>query len=145
MRTAISTSVLMLTASAIEGVAEHVRSAIDDDRIQLQVGVRSPPRNPSPVSRVDGEAFAQLARTIREVFPGTIVAPYLVLGGTDARHYTGLSDSVYRFGPWIYGRDAMRRAHGTDERISVEGLGDAVRFYRRLIRSSAGAVQPPSG
>ncbi len=129
----------------IESVAEHVRRTVDDDRIQLKVGVRSQPRNPSPVSRVDGEAFTQLARTIREVFPGTIVAPYLVLGGTDARHYAGLSDSVYRFGPWVYGRDSMQRAHGTDERISVEGLGDAVRFYRRLIRRSAGGGQPPSG
>ena len=73
------------------------------------------------------------------------MVPFLVLGGTDARHYVGLSDSVYRFGPFVYGRDSMQRVHGTNERISVEGLGDALRFYRRLIRSSAGAAQPSSG
>ena len=91
----------------IESVAEHVRTTIDDERIQLQVGVRSQPRNPSSVSRIDSEAYTHLAQTIREVFPGTAVVPYLVLGGTDARHYEGLSDSVYHFGPYIYGRDSM--------------------------------------
>ena len=30
----------------------------------------------------------------------------------------------------------MVRAHGTDERISVQGLADGVRFYIQLIRNS---------
>jgi len=30
----------------------------------------------------------------------------------------------------------MSRAHGTDERISVQGLADGIRFYAQLILNS---------
>jgi acetylornithine deacetylase/succinyl-diaminopimelate desuccinylase-like protein len=32
----------------------------------------------------------------------------------------------------------LRRAHGTDERLSVQNLGWGVRFYGALIRHAAG-------
>ena len=122
----------------IDAVVRHVRRTIDDERIRLHVDVRTAPRNPSVVSPVDSEAFLGLARTIREVFPGVAAVPYLVLGGTDARHYHAVSENVYRFGPYVFGRDALRLAHGTDERITAENLVGAVRFYVRLIRNAAG-------
>jgi carboxypeptidase PM20D1 len=123
---------------SIDAVVRHVRRTIDDERISLHVDVRTAPRNPSVVSPVDSEAFADLARTIREVFPGVAAVPYLVVGGTDARHYQAVSENVYRFGPYVFGRDALRLAHGTDERITAENLVGAVRFYVRLIRNAAG-------
>ncbi len=123
----------------IDAVVRHVRRTIDDERIRVHVDVRTAPRNPSVVSPVDSEAFAGLARTIREVFPGVAAVPYLVVGGTDARHYHAVSENVYRFGPYVFGRDALRLAHGTDERITAENLVGAVRFYARLIRNAAGA------
>ena len=46
--------------------------------------------------------------------------------------------NLYRFGPFAFTSDARRRVHGTNERIGVEPLGDAVRFYIQLIRNSAG-------
>ena len=61
------------------------------------------------------------------------MVPYLVMGGTDARHYAGLSDNVYRFGGFRLGTEALRLAHGTNERVSLENLANAVRFYRQLI------------
>jgi carboxypeptidase PM20D1 len=122
----------------IEAVVRHVRETIDDERIRLHVDVRTPPRNPSVVSPVDSEAFLGLARTIREVFPGVAAAPYLVVGGADARHYHVVSENIYRFGPYVFGRDALQLAHGTNERITAENLVGAVRFYTRLIQNAAG-------
>ncbi len=100
--------------------------------------MRSAPRNPSPVSRVDSPAFALLQRTVVEIFPGVAVVPYLVVGGTDARHYHAVADDVYRFGPFVYGADALKLAHGTNERISLENLTNAVRFYVRFLRRATG-------
>jgi carboxypeptidase PM20D1 len=116
----------------IDTVVEHVRRTVAPD-VSLQVGVRSPPRNPSAVSSVDGEGFVQLASTIRAVFPETVVVPFLTLGGTDGRHYHRVSDDVYRFLPFSYGSDALRLAHGTNEHITLENLVRGVRFYLRLI------------
>jgi carboxypeptidase PM20D1 len=131
-------------SDTISGVADHVRRTIDDSRIQIQVDVRTPPRNPSLMSSVETDAFAQLQRTIAEVFPDAAAVPYLVLGGTDARHYQDLSPNVYRFLPYVLGREALQLAHGVDERISVENVGRAVRFYVRLIRGAAGSLSSPS-
>jgi carboxypeptidase PM20D1 len=118
-----------------EGVLQHVRSTIDDPRIQAQIsGFVS---EPSPVSDVTSESFANLSRTIRQVFPGTIVTPYLVMGGTDSRHYVGVSRNVYRFGGTKVGADDMSRVHGTDERMGVDAYADLVRFFIQLIRNSA--------
>lgn len=132
----------------IESVSAHVRRTVANDRIHLQVGVRSRPRNPSPASPVDTEAFAEVERSVRSVFPEAVVTPFLVLGGTDGRHYYAITDSVYRFSPFRLGREALRLVHGTDERVSAENLANGVRFFETLLRRGAGVspgvAQSPS-
>jgi len=32
----------------------------------------------------------------------------------------------------------LKRFHGTNERLSIEGYADMIRFYRRLIENTAG-------
>jgi carboxypeptidase PM20D1 len=130
---------------SIDSVVVHVRNSVDDPRIELQVGGRSKPREPSPVSPVDSEGFLGLSRTIRSVFPEAAVLPYLVIGGTDARHYYRLTDQVYRFGPYVYGRDSLLLPHGTNERISVENLVRGVQFYVERMRVGAGPEAGATG
>jgi carboxypeptidase PM20D1 len=129
---------------SVAAVVEHVRRSVGDPRIRLRVGVGSAPREPSAVSPVDCPAFRLLQRTVAELFPGVPAIPYLVLGGTDARHYGSLTPNVYRFGPWVMGKEALRLAHGTDERISLENLVRGVRFYLRLLESAAAPAQGSS-
>jgi carboxypeptidase PM20D1 len=123
---------------SIESVREHVERTVDDERVRIEVGGQGVPRNPSPVSRVDTEGFALIQTTIAEIFPDAVVVPNLSLGGTDARHFYGLTDSVYRLSPFRLGREALVLTHGTNERLAVEVLGGAVAFFERLIRNSAG-------
>lgn len=122
-----------------EEVLARDRRVVDDAQVRVEMagdeGV-----NPSPVSDPFGEPFGLLARTIRELEPeaGTVVAPYLVSGGTDAKYYAGRSPSVFRFLPARLEPDALARIHGTNERMPVEGYLDAVRFFRRLLRNLDG-------
>ena len=83
-------------------------------------------------------SFQTLNRTIREVFPDVVVAPGLMLAGTDSRHYTGVADSIFRFSPVRANSDDLKRFHGTNERLSIDGYADMIRFYRRLIEKTAG-------
>jgi len=62
------------------------------------------------------------------------VAPFLVLGATDARHYRDLCDQVYRFTPAVMFPEDIRRVHGLNERVSVAALGKMVQFYIQLIK-----------
>lgn len=128
----------LLPGDTIDAVLAHVREAVDDplvevDRYEERRGFSN---EPSPVSRVDG-AFAHLARTIRASHPDAVVAPNLVLGGTDARWFHALSEHVYRFSPLRLRPDDLQRIHGTDERIAVDHYLDAIRFYVRLLRDDA--------
>ena len=117
----------------VEGVLDHVRRVIGDPRVSV-VEARET-REPSPVSPTDSEGYRLVERTIRQIFPEAIVAPYLLPGGTDSRHFTALTPDVYRFGAIRVGSDDLRRAHGTDERLSVETLAQMVAFYLRILES----------
>ncbi len=121
----------------IESVRDYVREVIDDERVQVRV-VGDEATNPSPVSDPAGAPFQLLARTVREVIreDGLVIAPYLMMGGTDAKYYSGRSRAVFRFLPAPVGADALQRAHGTDERMSPEGLFASIRFFQQLIRNS---------
>lgn len=127
----------VLPGDTTEEVVEHARRAIDDARIVIepQVGSRT---EPSKISRVDTPAFRLLATTVREVFPGTVVAPSLVLGATDGRYYSKVAEDVYRFAPFRLTGADIKRIHGKDERLAVASLADGVRFYRRLVERAAG-------
>ncbi|MGH0028617.1 MAG: M20 family peptidase [Myxococcota bacterium] len=124
----------ILPGDTIEDVVTHVRRTIDDERIEVEPTGATKPRNPSGVSPVDSPAFEALARAIRATYPKAIVVPYLVVGGTDARHYGALTDDIYRFNGFHLGSDALKLAHGTNERLSAENLEGGVRFFRTLLR-----------
>ena len=93
----------------------------------------------SPVSPATSEPYQLINRTVREVFPGTIVAPGLMIGGTDSRHFLGISDHVFRFSPVRAKPEDLARFHGTNERISVDNLAELIRFYHRLLTMGAQA------
>ena len=117
-------------------VAEHVRSTIRNERISIKPfpGNTDPP----PVTGTASPSFQMFNRTIREVFPDVIVAPGLMVAATDSRHYAGITDKIFRFSPVRANADDLKRFHGTNERLSIEGYADMIRFYRRLIENAAG-------
>jgi carboxypeptidase PM20D1 len=116
---------------SVESVLEHVRRVIADPRVTV-VEARET-REASPVSPTDSDAYRVVQRTIHEICPEAIIAPYLLPGGTDSRHFTSLTPNVYRFGAIRVSAKDLRRAHGTDERISVDSLAEMVAFYMQLL------------
>ncbi len=66
-----------------------------------------------------------------------MVAPGLVIGGTDSKHYAKIADNSYRFLPMRLGPDDIKRIHGADERVSIENYAEIIRFYVQLIRNTA--------
>lgn len=126
----------ILQGDSSASVIEHVRATVDDPRVSVR-RAGAFVAEPSRVSRTASEGFRRLARSIRAVFPGTLVAPYLVVVVTDSRHFADLTDDTFRFLPLTLSVPDLARMHGTDERISVAGYDQAIRFYRELIRASA--------
>jgi carboxypeptidase PM20D1 len=67
------------------------------------------------------------------------VAPLLVPGATDARHYAAYSDHVYRFLPFRLTPADRGRIHGTDERIALSDYAAIVAYFTRLIEGKDAA------
>jgi len=130
----------LMPGDRIADVVAHVRKVIDNDAIQLHIP-EAGRWEASPVSSTEAEAFQDLVKTIGEVFPEAAPAPYLVVGATDSRYYTSVCDNVYRFSPYMMSEEDLKTVHGTNERISVEGLAKMVQFYIRLIDHWAGKNQ----
>lgn len=125
----------ILPGDSVEGVVAHVRRSIADPDVELRT-VEA--REPSATSDPDSESYRILARTIREVFPGAAVAPALVLGGTDSKHYGEVAEQSFRFVPLRLAPEDLKRIHGTDERIAIESYLDVVRFFVQIVRNGAG-------
>ncbi|HVO27323.1 MAG TPA: M20 family peptidase [Candidatus Margulisiibacteriota bacterium] len=121
----------------VDSVAEHVRRVVNDSQVEIRVLPGA--REPTAEAPVDTPSFAVLTRTIREVFPDTVVAPYLTVGGTDARSYAALTKAIYRFTPIKADATDLVRVHGTNERLSVDNFAHAVQFFVQLLKNSTGS------
>lgn len=127
----------VLPGTSRDAVLERTRQIVKDPRVQVEALPSIPPRR-DVMTDPDGPGFRAVQAAINGVFPDAVVVPYLVVGITDARHYTALSDHVLRFAPGWLGPGDTDRIHGTDERIREADYGRMVQFYAHLIRS----VQP---
>ncbi|MBQ5986962.1 MAG: M20/M25/M40 family metallo-hydrolase, partial [Clostridia bacterium] len=82
------------------------------------------------------EAFRFVTETIQEVFPKMPVIPYVMTGGTDARHYQRICPDCIRFSPVVYGPAQMKGMHGLNENLDTYSLPGAVDYYKTLIRKN---------
>jgi carboxypeptidase PM20D1 len=126
----------ILPGDSIQSVTEHVKRVIDDDRIEVKVGGRFT-AEPSAASPTAGHSFQLLSDAVRTVAPDALVAPFLVVVVTDARHYSELSSNVFRFLPLRLRPADLDRIHGLNERIAVPQYEAAIRTYRQLIATAA--------
>jgi carboxypeptidase PM20D1 len=122
----------------VEGVIEHVRQAVNDDRIEIKV-VRG--TSASEVSRTDTQAFEAITLTTREVFGDVVVTPGLLVAGTDTKHYATVADNAYRYNPMRVTPEIMGTFHGTNERITIDSLVQGAVFYIQLLKKETGEVQ----
>lgn len=130
----------ILPGDTKEGVLAHVHSHVADaapggkfELVALPGAVDA-----SKVAPTGSAQYRVLNQTIREVFPDALVAPGLMVAGTDSIHYGAISDHIFKFSPIRANSEDLKRFHGTNERLSVANYLDAIRFYHRLIPQVAG-------
>jgi carboxypeptidase PM20D1 len=114
----------------IASATAHVRKAVDDDSIRLDVVDAN---EASPVSPTDDPAFELIASTVTELFEDAVPTPYVMMGATDSRHFTSICPRVYRFTPFRMTKAQRESIHSYDEHIGVDDFLHGVRWYTRLI------------
>lgn len=92
-------------------------------------------REASPISSTSNDAFKYLVKTIKEKYPDVLVSPYVMLGGTDCRFFSEVTESAFRFSPVRMNNNELKKIHGKNESIRKSSLAEAVFFYKALIEN----------
>lgn len=120
----------ILPGETVESAIADIVATIDDPAVQVRLLEGA---DPAPVSPSEGPAWDAIAASIREVFPDAAVAPYVMLQASDSRHFSAISENVYRFLPFDLRQEELESIHGIDERIRVSTYRRAIDFYTALV------------
>jgi carboxypeptidase PM20D1 len=123
-----------------DDVMKHTLLAVGESPIKVDKKVGF--SEASKVARIDAPGYQAIAKTLRQLHGDMVVAPSLMLGGTDARHFDDVADNVYRFSPVRAGPNDLPRFHGTNERISTANYVEMIQFYVQLLRNVDAAARP---
>ena len=130
----------ILPGETWESVLAEVKAIVDDPRVSYEVFMNN---NPSSVSSTDSLGYKLIEQTIREFAPDALVAPYLVMGGTDSKYFYPLTDSVYRFLMIRVDPSTLGIVHGIDERISIDDYVMGIQYFYELLRKSVFDIEAP--
>lgn len=124
----------IIPGETMDSTIAYLKDVIDNDAVAIEAMPWS--NNPSPVSDIHVASFTSIATITRQLDNSIIVAPYLVLGATDSRHYNALTNQIYRFTPVKMNKEDLKRTHGINERISLTDMENSVKFFISLIEKT---------
>ncbi len=132
-RASIGSNSRILPGETAEGTVARIRKIVKDKDIVIRdIGSH----NPSRISRTDCEAYERIKDSALDVWQDIIVSPYLMTACSDARHWSEISDRVYRFSPMRLSPEENAMVHGNNERLPKGSIAETVKFYLRLIKKS---------
>ena len=131
-RPSITTNFRMLPGDTTEDVEAHIRNVIKNKDIEIE---RFSTKEATKFSPTDSRAFKAIEKVEEALHPGEVaVAPFLVMGGTDACFYEPVCENILRFAPFNVTLELFLNTHATNERLPIAALGEAVTFFREYIK-----------
>ena len=118
-----------IPGNTVDQVVEHTRKAFNDERVKITVVPK--PKEASAASSPDSASFKSLMQPLKHHFDDAVVTPFLMIGGTDSRHFSEVTPNIFKFSPMI---DPIG-FHGVDEQLKIADYGKAINFYNSLIIS----------
>ena len=118
-------------ADSVNSALVYLKNTVKDENVEISLLESF---EPSRISETDCPAWDTVAAAVAETWPGSIVAPYLMVQCSDSRHYGRISDHVYRFSAMDMTAQERASIHGNNEKIRLESICKAVEFYIRLMR-----------
>lgn len=131
-RASVTVNFRMFPGQTVDDVLEHLHKVIKNKKVEINLLPGW--KNPSAVSPTDTRSFKVIEKICHSMDDKAVVAPYLVMGGTDACHYQAVCENIYRYSPFLVSTSLLLTTHGTNERIPVSVMEDAVKFFKRYIR-----------
>ena len=123
----------IIPGETVESVVNHITKAVNDDKVEISVINGN---NPSVISETACEAYDRVRSTVAETWQEAIVSPYLMVAGSDSRHWGEISDKVYRFSAMALTKEERGMIHGNNERIPFATISKTVEFFIRIMKKS---------
>ena len=130
-------NIRLMPGDTMVSAVKHLSRSINDPRVTVTPRPRG--KEASPFTNIESDVFALLQTSIHEIFPDVVVAPFVLVGGTDTGHYVDLTENILRFIPARMAQRDTQRLHGIDERISQENFLEIVRFFHQFMKNASGS------
>lgn len=130
-KSSVTVNFRMMPGTTIADVKTHIQRAVKNKDIEIEL---LKAKEASMVSPTDSRSFKIIESLCMRTDSEHIVAPYLVMGGTDSYHYEEVCDNIYRFSPFALDTKYLLFTHATNERIPVDCLEDGLKFFKRYIK-----------
>ena len=122
----------IISGSTMESTIARLKTLVADEGITTSIIHGT---DPCSISRTEGYGWEKLTHAIAETWPNAEVSPYLMFAASDSRHYSAISENVYRFSTMELTKEERAGIHGHDEHIPLEKIIKTVQFYVRLMRT----------
>ena len=123
----------LLPGETTDEALERIRKTVKDKNVSVRM---MEGHNPSNVSSTDCEAWERVKTAASETWQDAIISPYLMFACSDSRHWSTISDRVYRFSAMALTKEERGTIHGNNERVPLATINKTVEFYIRLIKMS---------
>ncbi len=133
-KASIAVNFRVMPGMTIADIKTHLEKVIKNKNVEIKLLGGQEPSNVSPT---DSRAFNAIEDICYRMNNNNVVAPYLVMGGTDARNYQNICENVYRYSPFLLDTKLLTTTHGTNEKIAVDSFADALAFFKRYIKTLA--------
>jgi acetylornithine deacetylase/succinyl-diaminopimelate desuccinylase-like protein len=121
--------VRLLPGETPEGFLTVLRGVLADPALEIEVLEGSTPTGSSP----DTALMDAIRKVAARRDPGVPVIPTMLTSSTDSPKFRAVGITAYGFEPFKLDDGELDRAHGDDERISVENVGFALQFLHDVI------------
>jgi carboxypeptidase PM20D1 len=125
----------LLPNFTVDELLAAVTKIVDDPGVEIKAQ-RWGKKNPG-VADINARSYQQIAAAIKSALPDAVVTPGMLTATTDTPHYIELAKNIYRFHPFRISIKEAGSIHGTNERVAVEAVHDAVKLSRALIQAAA--------
>lgn len=134
-KASVTVNFRIMPGETIEDVKKHIEKYMGGDDVEIEF-IKG--KEPSLVSPTNTRAFETISRLAVAIDEKNIVAPYLVMGGTDAYNYENVCENIYRFAPFTIDTALLLTTHSTNERIPIAQLKQGITFFKRYMRIMSG-------
>ncbi len=122
----------LLPGDSIADVMQHVENQCEGYDVEIE---KVSAREPSGISADDTRGFKVIEETIGKLYPGTIVTPYITVGGTDAYKYQIVSDRIYRLMPVYVNDYEVKTIHNENEHIELDNWARMIWYFKEVMKT----------